>query len=265
MTRDNQEPKKTNSYKKTGLIMLAAALFGAVLGLLSMFLLGGRTDDIQTGMTDILSFIQRIMLPALLIITIATIILGERSIRRLRAIGEKIRETEDEECDRWEYEEEKTGAFGVMSNILSQVFCVLILSAGYSVKYITDGNHKNMLAACLVFLGCYAYNGVYQTRYVKTVQAIHPGQKGDPSSRKFRQQWLDSCDEAQKELIYQSAYKTYSAINTWIPILLVFTMLGHLFFDTGIMAIVVVAVIWIVAAGSYLHSCVNMKGAKLRE
>ena len=254
MTRDNQEPKKTNSYKKTGLIMLAAALFGAVLGLLSMLLLGGRTDDIQTGITDILSFIQRIMLPALLIITIATIILGERSIRRLRAIGEKIRETE-----------EKTGAFGVMSNILSQVFCVLILSAGYSVKYITDGNHKNMLAACLVFLGCYAYNGFYQTRYIKTVQAIHPDQKGDPSSRKFRQQWLDSCDEAQKELIYQSAYKTYSAINTWIPILLVFTMLGHLFFDTGIMAIVVVAVIWIVAAGSYLHSCVNMKGAKLRE
>ena len=211
MTRDNQEPKKTNSYKKTGLIMLAAALFGAVLGLLSMLLLGGRTDDIQTGMTDILSFIQRIMLPALLIITIATIILGERS------------------------------------------------------NYITDGNHQNMLAACLVFLGCYAYNGFYQTRYIKTVQAIHPDQKGDPSSRKFRQQWLDSCDEAQKELIYQSAYKTYSAINTWIPILLVFTMLGHLFFDTGIMAIVVVAVIWIVVTGSYLHSCVNMKGAKLRE
>ncbi len=265
MTRDNQEPKKTNSFKKMGLIMLSFALFGAALGFLTMLLLGGRINDIQTGMTDILSLMQRIMLPALLIITAAAILLGERSIRRLRAIGKKIRETEDEECDRWEYEEEKTGAFGVMANILSQILCILILSAGYSVKYITGGNHKNMLASCLVFLGFYFYSGFYQTRYVKTIQAAHPDQKGDPSSMKFRQQWLDSCDEAQKELIYQSAYKTYSSINAWIPILLVFTMLGHLFFDTGIMAIVVVAVIWIVVTGSYLHSCVNMKGAKLRE
>ena len=94
---------------------------------------------------------------------------------------------------------------------------------------------------------------------VKTTQNTYPKMQGNPSSRKFQQQWLDSCDEAEKEYIYQSAYKCYVKMETWIPVLLVVAMLGHLFFDTGIMAIVMVAVIWLIMTVSYSHSCVRLK------
>lgn len=254
---------KTRTYKRTGLFMLVSALFGGAVGFLVIFVTDGRQDSILSAMSGILSIIQDIMLPSLLLLTAATIILGEHSLRKLRFIGKKVLETEDEECDRWEYEEEKTGAFGLMTNILSQILCILILSAGYSFKYIASGNHRTMLASCAVFLACYAYDGLFQARYVKTVQAAHPEKKGDPSSIKFRQQWLDSCDEAEKEMIYQSAYKTYTCMNTGLPFLLVITMIGHLLFDTGLMAIIVVAAIWLLMAGSYLHSCVSLKGTKI--
>ena len=74
----------------------------------------------------------------------------------------------------------------------------------------------------------------------------HPEKRGDISSRKFHQQWLESCDEAEKEVIYQSSYKTYIFMSKAIGLLLIVTMLSHLFFKTGIMAILVVGVMYLV-------------------
>ena len=226
-------------------------------------LLGGKTEGIESGMKHLLMQFQNIQLPVMAGLLALSVIFGEINIRKLKEISRQIRQTEDEECDRWEYEEEKVGAEGVIANILSQILCILVLSVSFSIRYIED-NHQNMLAVCIVFLACYVYDAFWQTRYVKLAQVTHPEKKGDPASRKFHQQWLESCDEAEKEIIYQSAYKAYIAMNTWIPALLMVSMLGHLFFDTGIMAIVIVAASWLVLTAAYLRSCVRLRGAKLR-
>ena len=51
--------------------------------------------------------------------------------------------------------------------------------------------------------------------------------------------------------------------NKTIPLLLVVAMLGHLFFDTGIMAVVLLAAVWIIVMLSYLNSCVKIRREKL--
>lgn len=78
----------------------------------------------------------------------------------------------------------------------------------------------------MIFLICYAYDGFWQVRYVKVIQESHPEKQGDPSSRKFRQQWLDSCDEAEKEVIYRSAYTSYSQTSKMIPLSLRYCYAG---------------------------------------
>ncbi len=258
--------KRLNSYKKMGLYMLVSAIGGGILGAAAFVMLeGSMGEGIEAGASYVLEGIQRMMVPALAAITIISVIYGEINLRKQKMICGKILEMEDEECDRWEYEEEKTGAYGTVVNLISQVLCILVLSVGYSIKYIGEGNGVNMLAACVVFLVCYVYDGFWQVRFVKTVQTAHPEKMGDPSSRKFREQWLENCDEAEKEVIYRSAYKSYIQTSKAIPILLLLVMLGHLFFNTGIMAIVMVAVIWMVVTVSYLNSCVSLKGQKIRE
>lgn len=262
----NASVKKTNSYRRMGLIMLCSAIGGGVLGVMLMFILAdSRINNIESAVDFILAGIQQIMIPLLAVITIVTVVYGELNLRKQRMICNKILETEDEECDQWEYEEERAGAYGTVVNLLSQILCMLVLSVGYSIKYIEGGNAANMLAACVIFLVCYAYDGFWQVRFVKVVQRAHPEKLGDPSQRKFHQQWLDSCDEAEKEVIYRSAYASYTQTSKLIPMLLVLVMLGHLFFNTGLMAIVIVAVIWMVVTVSYLNSCVKLKGKKLRE
>lgn len=258
--------KKVNSYKKMGMVMLLSAIGGAVLGILMFIILGkDRLDAIEGGVFAVFAGIRQMMVPALAVVTIIAVVYGEMNLRKQKMICGKILLTEDEECDRWEYEEERVGAYGTVVNLLSQITAILILSVGYSIKYIGNGGAENMLLACAIFLICYAYAGFWQVRFVKVVQAAYPEKKGDPSSMKFHQEWLDSCDEAEKELIYRSAYKSYAQTNKMIPILLILVMLGHLFFNTGIMAIVVVAVIWLTVTVSYLSSCVRLKGQKLRD
>lgn len=257
--------KKMNSYKKLGLVMLGAAIVGGVMGLLGAIILGPRMGHVEGGLTLVLTAAQRMMLPLLVVILAATVLYGEMNLRMQRAIGRKLQESEDEECDQWEYAEEKNSARGMIVNILSQVLCVLVLSVGYSMEYIESGNAENMLVSCIVFLVCFGYDGFWQVRFVKLTQKIHPEKKGDPATRKFQQEWLESCDEAEKEIIYQSAYKSYIQTNKCIPILLVVVMIGHLLFHTGLMAIVIVAVIWLLVTVSYLRSCVKLKREKIRE
>lgn len=257
--------KKASSYKKLALTMLLSAAGGGALGIFVMLVMNGKMDSIEGGMVYFLRLIQRFQLQLLLGITVLSVIFEEWNFRKLREIVRKIQEESDEECDRWEYEEERIGAQGTIVNVLSQILCILVLSVGYSIRYIEENHAGNMLAACLVFLVCYVYDGFWQVRFVKQVQKAHPEKVGDPASRKFHQQWMESCDEAEREVIYQSAYKAYIKMNTWIPALLVVSMLGHLLFNTGIMAIMMVAVIWLVLSFTYLHSCVGLKGMKIRE
>ena len=119
--------EKMNSYKKMGLIMLAAAAGGGVLGGLSMFILDGRLDAVENVMFHFLSTVQQIQFLLLAGITVLTVISGEWNIRKLKMIGRQIQATEDEECDKWEYKEERAGAQGMLVNILSQIMCPCIV------------------------------------------------------------------------------------------------------------------------------------------
>lgn len=255
--------KKMDSYKKMGIIILLAAIAGGIIGGVGTIILGFFGGSVAEGMEEALFAIQRIMLPLITIITVLTVVFGEWNLKELRAVGQKVMETEDEECDRWEYEEEKVGAKGAIANVLSQIFGFLAISAGYSLKYMAEGNYQSFLKVCIVFVVCEIYNSFWQVRYVKLIQKIHPEKQGDPSSLKFQKEWLESCDEAEREIIYRSAYTSYMAVSKSIPFFLILAMLGHLFFDTGLMAIVMVALVWLVLTISYLQSCVKLKKGKL--
>ncbi|MZK06943.1 DUF3169 family protein [Dorea longicatena] len=107
------------------------------------------------------------------------------------------------------------------------------------------------------------YDIYLSVRYVKAIQAAHPEKKGDPTSSKFTEQWVESCDEAEKEIIYKSAYKTYIVLNKVIPILLLLTLIANMFLNTGILAVLVVAVIYLVTGMTYIRSCMVSKAKRI--
>lgn len=107
---------------------------------------------------------------------------------------------------------------------------------------------------CFLYLYLFLADPVCQAAPENT-----PGEERGSFFYKIQEQWLESCDEAEKEVIYQSAYKAYVTINRTIPLILIVVMVANLYFDTGMMAVVVLAVVWMLAQFTYTGNCVKMK------
>ena len=256
--------KTGNSYLRFALIILISAAAGAVLGFGLMYFIGKSGGGIETTVHEFYAGIQAYSLPILTVITVLAVILGEFYLNRLKSIGRKIFRSDDEECDILDYQEEKTGAIGINISIIAMVCSFIFLSFGYSTDYIksSESARTGFLYTCIVFCICGIYEGFWQVRYVKAIRIAHPYMEGDPSDRNFQKKWLESCDEAEREMIYRSSYKTYMTLNKFIPVLLVVTMICHLFFQTGILAVFAVAAIWLLVSFTYTGSCVSSKKKK---
>lgn len=256
-----KKTEQTSNFKGILLKMAIGALIGALLGGIFGYFYSGHaaSSTIRIPQT-LLHSIQSFILPGLIVITVLTVTLQEIFYARLKNVCARLADAEDEEFDALDYEEERIGSILQLINILSQVLSIILLSFGYSFDYL-----KNLLAltACLIFVACFVYDGLMQTRYVKLLQQTHPEKRGDVSSKKFHQQWLDSCDEAEQEIIYRSAYKAYISTSYTVGLLLVLTMVAHLLFHTGILAIIVVGVIYLILTTTYLKSCLDLKKKKL--
>lgn len=255
--------KKKNVYVKYAVIMCISGALGGILGgVMEMGQVHGVLTGIQEGMQFFLNSVRTWMLPLMAICGVIALVLCEQYMGRLKRAGEAMEQAEDEAYERLDYELEAAGSRGMIVSLAGSIVMILLLATGYSTKYIESLNGSGImwfLLEILTFIALEVYLNVWQIRYVRVIQKIYPDKKGDPTSLKFPKQWLESCDEAEKEVIYQSAYKAYVTINRTIPLILIVVMVANLYFDTGMMAVVVLAVVWMLAQFTYTGNCVKMK------
>ena len=92
--------------------------------------------------------------------------------------------------------------------------CSLFPSFGYSADYIksSESARTGFLYTC-IYLYLRDLRRVLAGAVCKAIQIAHPYMKGDPSDKNFQKKWLESCDEAEREMIYRSSYKTYMRLN----------------------------------------------------
>lgn len=73
---------------------------------------------------------------------------------------------------------------------------------------------------------------------------VNPEKKGSIYDKNFVDKWEDSCDEAEKILIYKSAYKTYTKMSGLFVGLWVFCIFGNGIFHFGLMPVTLVSFLW---------------------
>lgn len=258
--KEKKMKKKPNSYVRFLTIMFCAALCGGIIG----FLIGFFEVD-RWNMGIFMEVLSKIQIPLMILILVITIPVAEIVLMKLKKLHLLLEKAEDEEADRLEYEEEKVGSIGVVASHLAMVLTLLSLSINYSSGYI-EKHPTMMIVSCILTVLIFVYQGIWQIRYVKCLQKSNPRLQGDPGcmrTKDFQKAWLGSCDEAEKELIYQSGYEAYTGIMRIIPMCAVFAMLGHLMWNTGIFAVVVTGVIWIWTTIIYVKSCVSKRRSKI--
>ena len=261
----NNAKGKMNTYIKYGLIMLVCITVGGVVGAFTSFFDMAPVADVVKGGIQV---VQTYILPVMAVLLVLSVLFGEILLNRLSVLFNKAKDVSDEDGDKIEYQMEKMGAIGTTGNVFFDVLAIVMLMNGFSVRYIEslageDGALFSLLAAMVIFIIIFFYSGLWSVRYVKKIQRICPEKKADPTSLKFQKQWLESCDEAEREIIYQSSYKTYLFLSQFLPVLLCVTMIGHLLWNTGAMAVFIVGIVWLVMTWSYCRSCVKLQKSKI--
>ncbi len=71
------------------------------------------------------------------------------------------------------------------------------------------GHPEVMLAAFLISIVAMVANIAIQNKIVNMEKKLNPEKRGNVLDFKFRKVWLDSCDEAQKLIVYKAGYQAY--------------------------------------------------------
>ena len=146
-------------------------------------------------------------------------------------------------------------SWGMIRSHVGMALAAIFLASVTSDMQQGGGTNK-LLIICVLFILLYAYEGFWQVRMVKTVQKAFPQRLGDPASRRFQKEWLESCDEAEREVIYKSAYRAYNVNMKLYSALLAVALLGNMLWGTGILAVVLVGIVWCATTITYCRGCV---------
>ena len=261
-----KEKKKMNTYLKYGLMLAVCVLVGGVLGFW-IAAAEGSLLSLQAGVSCMVRTVSTYLLPELLVLLLLEVIYGEYALRKSKKAAVLAAEAEDEEGDHLDYELERTGAWGTGIMTSAAFLAMVLMSTGYSMAYIETLTKKGeilaLLGAFVVFIGIYVYNGYWGIRLVKIQQKLNPAKKGDPASMRFTEEWVESCDEAEKALIYQSSFKSWVTLSKWVSVLMLAAMLAHLIWNTGILAVVLTGLTWLLLNVSYVKNCVKKRAQKL--
>lgn len=109
----------------------------------------------------------------------------------------------------------------------------------------------------LVFMLIFYFSGmivtiVLQQKIVNGYKAVNPEKKGSIYDMKFQDKWFQSCDEGERAAIGMAAKKALDAVSKVCLLLEILLIICNALFSVGIMAHIIVIIIWSVANISYV-------------
>ena len=117
-------------------------------------------------------------------------------------------------------------------------------------------------------LGCFAVSLVMfivsQQKFVDLAKQLYPEKRGSVYDMRFAKKWYESCDEAERLLIGQASKAAYSASQTACLAMWLLLVLSHLFFQTGLIPVAAVSVIWLVTTVTYFVKSIQLSAHKAR-
>lgn len=112
----------------------------------------------------------------------------------------------------------------------------------------------------IVFLVIFFFSTGFEIASIRLYQKKDPAKRGDPTSTKFASQWFESCDEAEKLMIYQSSYQSFTWTNLGFLFAIILVLLLRLAFGTfGLGTILVIGVLWMIHLLGYHLRWMNLK------
>lgn len=121
-------------------------------------------------------------------------------------------------------------------------------------SYITPGWSLVGILAFLFNLAAYL---VTTALVVGLEKKLNPEKRGNVLDTKFQKKWVDSCDEAEQQMIQKAAFFAYRAGSAACLVLWMVTALAQLAGFMGPWPGIMLVVVWLVLVVSYTVSCLR--------
>lgn len=170
-----------------------------------------------------------------------------------------------EECNIEDEEQcesvEKIVALGIWISGMGSLLLLLCLGmgAGSLSDIAKKGELILMLRSVVAFFGYFVLSSFFQNRFVTMLKALYPEKKGSIYDAKFQKKWMESCDEAERLMIYQVCYKVLMAMNYVYSGAAVIFLLLSMIFGISSLIFLTIMVLWIISQGVYFYASAKIE------
>lgn len=222
-------------------IILASGALGFGASMLMGHLTGGEGVQLQ-GLGEILGA----AVPAVFLLS--NLVMAAVSLVMCRSAKRQVRDWDgdDESVEKIEHRLNYPMLFANLMTVLNFLFFSASIQVAETTAF--GAQYGTLLfPLCLAtFVLGYVWILFVSNRVVRLEEQLNPEKRGNIFDIKFQKQWIGSCDEAEKQKIYQAGFRGYRAGSTACLILWVVTTFAQLWAGTGILPVVCVCLIWLV-------------------
>ena len=141
--------------------------------------------------------------------------------------------------------------FSLGSVLLSVFICAMLSVADKGAVPRNAVTRASVIVGIGVYVVNLIFSVVFQQKILNLIKKISPEKQANVYDSKFESKWMDSCDEAEKVIIYKSGYKAYSNTVKVINVLWVCSVFGAVLFKIDGWVPIVIGIIWMTLIVSY--------------
>lgn len=238
--------------------MVLCCLGGGVIGFLAAYFGADRLAGVLAAAGD---WFGRNLAPWLLAAcAAASLAVGLPLYARTRALADRWDGEDMDAYDRIDWQLTRSQKINSFLLIASFFLLAASYAGGFGEGEKAPSRFVGMAVAIVSFFVLIIAQLRLSQKTVDLAKKLCPEKRGSVYDRNFQAQWLDSCDEAERALIGQCAYRAYRAVNLACVILWCVFTVAALFLNTGLLPPLAVCILWGVSNGTYLHWAGKLPG-----
>lgn len=242
MKRKSEKSENLRALPKFLLLLAAAVIVGVVVGVLAAFTNATSfPDGVRAALgwffTNCTAYVLAALAAVIVIVGARTVVCGKKQLAALGDEDEGFRAVD------------RTLSIGL--NIINAAFIPAYFFFGALLCYLEPMPDWQSMLGLVSFVAVLAAAIVFQQRIVDLTKKLYPEKRGSVYDFKFQDKWYGSCDEAERAVIAQAAMASQKATTRACLVLWVAFVVTHIFFQTGLLPIFAVSVIWFVSFLTY--------------
>lgn len=149
--------------------------------------------------------------------------------------------------------------YGIGMTAVSLVVVLTLTLFGLWVQGIDEAGGPVLLVVGLM-LGVTLAAVAMQGALVRATKRLYPEKQGNILDTKFQKDWFESCDEAERQLIWQCGYQSMRATSRAMLLLFVLLVVFGLAARIGPAPMLVLGALWLVQTLSYQLAALRLGG-----